>query len=826
MVSLFFNNKTTKFVTTIIIYKPFVHKSKHILLLLTALLVSLNCYAGYHITLRVNNAYAPFEYINKEGMPVGFTLDVFFAINRINKLDYDVKSDKEIFNFYSTGIDSTELVTSMDSVPPNGKFIVSEPFGYIDHDLVTRIYSTIYTWQDMHGKTVLIVKDSPMIEHIERMKIKPNFVYIKSVPDGLRLLSSGKYDAMITSNDAAYFYMNRLELKNLSVKPLFCQPLPVRFAMLNTPQNKRVIHKINNALQNIRANGTYDYIYSRRFFPPDNENLSKFEIFLICSIVAVILILIVYVLYVHWLYQTEKRKHTEPIIDETPLVTGLSKIYNSLPFIAIYYDHQGFTQFINEFGYKMGNENRHRPFPVGEHNFFDYTILNKDMIDKLKDKKSVNFTYNLANNDNTIFNYLGDYPLQRNHIYNIHIVPLSNYGTALIGYMAYIFDITAKHNTDYTNLKYITSLSQIADNKMLDICYYDAIHNKFYQFTDGSEHDTEVSYEQSLTYIHPLYRSIFIDEFLSILNGEKRKGRLTIKRCNPKSQKYSICDVTLNAIRVDHNTTIGMSIVSTPSDAKQAIVIKNRNLENRMALLVKASHYQFIDYTPETDRFRVLTVENTYKDYTLQQAINHIHVDDRKKAVELFEQLKSFTKTDGNIIVRFFIDDLNRYGYYRINLHSCYEDNPSSENIIGVYSDITDQIAKLRELEEFKDVATLVNERNDMGFFEYCPTDHEHFFIPFLFTEKYGIDDNNFNDCMDEESRNIFFSMLDKFHERAEEIDENIIVKMTSPDTGEPVYMQFMIIPLMSDVKQEVYKYMGFIKDITNEYLADNDTES
>ena len=756
-------------------------------------------------------------------MPVGFTMDVFFAINRINKLDYAVKSDKEIFNFYSSVIDSTELVTSMDSVPANGKFIVSEPYAYIDQDLVTRIYSNINTWHDMHEKTVLIVKDSPMIRHIEKMNIKPNFVYIKNVPDGLRLLSAGKYDAMITSNDAAYFYMNRLELKNLSVKPLFCQPLPIRFVMLNTKQNKRVINKINNALQTIRANGTYDKIYSQRFSPPDYENITKFEVFVICALVALMLTLIVYVLYVHWLYQIEKRKRTVPKIDDTPLVTGLSKVYNSLPFIAIYFDHQGYTKFINSIGYQKGNENRYRPFSVGEHNIFDYTILNPEMIDKLKDKKPINFTYNLINTNDSIFNYLGDYPLQRNCIYNIHIIPMVNFGTPLVGYMAYIFDITAKHNTDYTNLKYVTSLSQIADNKMLDICYYDAINDRFYQFHETAEHDTKMTYEKALNFIHPIYRSFFIDEFLSLLNGEKSKSRLTIKRNYPKSQKYSTCDVTLNAIRVDHNTIIGISLVSTPSDAKQAIVKRNRDLENRISLLIKASKHQFFDYNAETDMLRILTLDNTYKDYTYPQILDNIYPEDRKKASELFEDLKSFRKNDGSLVIRFHIDDLNRYGYYRIHIHSCLEDNPASENIIGIYCDITDKIKTLRELEEFRDCAINHYEQNDLGYFEYSLSERQHEYIPYIFTDKYGIDDENFNDCLDEESRRVFFDMIDKFHERADDLDENIIVKMTSPKTGGLVYMQYMITPIMSDIKHEIYKYIGFVKDITPNYSQEHD---
>ena len=207
--------------------------------------IGISGFANQHVILRINDSYAPFEYTNNDGKPIGFTTEVFKAINAINHFDYHMVPDKRIFNFYSTVLDSTELATSMDSIPKDSKFISSDPFGYIDNDIVTRVYSGIESLEDLNGKHVLIVKDSPLIIQFQQRKLNIKFAYIKSVPDGLRLLSSGKYDAMITSNDAAYYYIKRLELSNLSVKTLLCQPLAIRFVMINSPKNKKIIEKIN-----------------------------------------------------------------------------------------------------------------------------------------------------------------------------------------------------------------------------------------------------------------------------------------------------------------------------------------------------------------------------------------------------------------------------------------------------------------------------------------------------------------------------------------------------------------------------------------------------
>lgn len=791
------------------------YKFRHILILIAALNLNLVCYAGQHLTLRINDSYGPFEYLNKDGKPIGFTVDVFNAINNINQFDFSVKSDKEIFNYYSTVIDSTELATSMDSVPYNSQFITSEPYGYVDNDLITRIYSDINRWKDLNGKNVLIVKDSPLILQFEKQNIKANFIFIKNVPDGLRLLSSGKYDAMISSNDAAYYYMNKLNLKNLSVKPLFCQPLAIRFVMLDSPENKKIINKINNSLQTIRANGTYDSIYSKRFFPNENDSLKAFELWIIIIGVAFLMILTIYILYIHWLYQAEKKKKTVPIIDTTPLVTNMGKIYNSNPTATVYFDIIGHIKFINKAANELVNSSRNSKLHFENHTIFNHTILNDEMIDNLKNNKAINFTYNLISKD-SIFNHLGDFVLPKNRIYNIFILPLINYGTPLNGYLTYIYDITAQHISEYNNLKYTTSLSQISDNKLLDICFYDVEENTFFTFYENSAHNSGITYEKGLSYIHPIDRSIFIEEFLSILNGEKRTSRLTIRKHDNKTQEYDTCDVTLNAIRVDSNTTIGISLITTPTNTNQAVVIKNKELEYQLNFLLHSSGYQFLEYNPDTDIYNITTIDKSYKKFSSQQLLKSIHPDDREKFSEIITDLKSHKLNKAYIVLRFLTNNINNYKYYGVNLHSCYFDSPSSEKIIGVHHDITDNLLRLRELEEFKESATLVCEMNNMGTFEYCLNEYEHMYIPYLFTSKYGIDDDNFKDFMDDNSKEIFNNLIQLFHEKSTKIDI-MPIKILSPKINKWIYFKFNLIPIRDDINQEIYKYMGFICELPNE---------
>ncbi len=783
--------------------------------LLTILMIKIGIsgFANQHVILRINDSYAPFEYTNNDGKPIGFTTDVFKAINAINHFDYHMVPDKRIFNFYSTVLDSTELATSMDSIPKDSKFISSDPFGYIDNDIVTRVYSGIESLEDLNGKHVLIVKDSPLIIQFQQRKLNIKFAYIKSVPDGLRLLSSGKYDAMITSNDAAYYYIKRLELSNLSVKTLLCQPLAIRFVMINSPKNKKIIEKINSSLKVIRSNGTYDSIYSRRFFPENRDSISKFELWIIIICSIFFMVLIIYILYIHWIYQAANRKSKKKQIDPSSFETYIKNIYESVPTAVVFYDISGQIQFINSAAEELMNHNKLVTPHLGEHTLFDYSILSSDMIEDLQDNKPIQLIYDLINHEN-LFNYLGDYPLPHNRIFNIHIVPACNYNSPIHGYFAYIYDITDLRNTNYENLKHITTLSQISDNKLLEISYYDAFDDKFYYIADNEIKSMGMTYEQILPYIHPLSRSIFIDEFLSILNGEKRRARFSINRMIRKDSEYFPCDLILNAIRYDSNTIIGISLLVMPTAENHPIFSKNKELEDKLQLLISSSKYQFVEYNPADDIVSIKTNSGTKKVMSIEDILEHTHQDDIHKIKDALQEIKNKSINKSYLVIRFSPDKSKAYNYYELYLRVMQGDS-SGIKVIGVYHNITEQFMLIREFEEFKEFATLACENNNIWFTEYYTEEQDNTLFPIQITSKYGIDDSNITRHLDNESIEAFNNYIAQLNNGQEHIND-LTLNITAPITKENILLDINLTPVKNEINGTVYKYLGYIKVLTS----------
>ena len=526
----------------------------------------MRCVTQKSITLRVNDAYAPFEYINKEGEHCGFTIDIFNAINDIEKFDFVIKSKKRTFNLFSSVIDSTELITSIDSLPADNRFIASRPYGYVDNDIITRLDSDINGWDDMHGKLILIEKDSPLINIAKQRGINADFLFIRNVPDGLRLLSSGKFDAMITSNDAAYFYINRLNLSNLSVKPLFCQPLPLRFVMLNTPENRKTIDNINNAIRIIKTSGIYDNIYAKRFFSSNVERdnfLDSESVFM----VIIALLLVVAIILIYRLKFSFKRK----------------------------------------------------------------------------------------------------------------------FGNNILG------------------------------------------------------------------------------------------------------------------------------LASSSSESIPLLLDKNRELQYRLNFLTHAAGYIFFEYTHSIGQFSIYLPDNSTSVIDAASLNSLIHPLDREKALNFINDIVSGNSSDTQFVIRIKSQSSLDYNHFSVNL--MHRDN--TDMIIGIYRDITESTRHISSLEEFHQSATLAFDINKMGYFEYIVSENEHSYIPAVFTEKYGINDDNFISLMNNESRATFSAIIDDFKAcRHSYINTNLCVK--SPVTHTWVHLAFTIIPIFNDTTRSTYKYIGFIKDITN----------
>ena len=191
-------------------------------------------------------------------------------------LDYDLQLDE--LTAIRQQLDSGEIdliIGLLYSEKRTQTIAFSLPHNYIYQTVVTRKDSPFRSIKDLRGKSVFVQEHGRAEEAMHEFGLNDELVPVKTIGDGLQLLAEGKHDAIVCNNVIAYKVIKELGLTGLKVhSPREIPPMMYCIAAKNS--NKDLILKINNGLQQLKANGQYDKIYNKWLSVYEEHPLSKY----------------------------------------------------------------------------------------------------------------------------------------------------------------------------------------------------------------------------------------------------------------------------------------------------------------------------------------------------------------------------------------------------------------------------------------------------------------------------------------------------------------------------------------------------------------------
>lgn len=206
--------------------------------------------------------YPPYSYLDENGQPAGFNIELAKAVG--NAMGYDVvvrldewhkvrealeKGEIQAISgmFYSEQRDQVVDFTSRHSVT-NG-------------DIFTRTDKTISSLEDLRGKTVVVQKGDIAAEYLAGLDLDLKLVEVSTVNEALKLVEDGTYDyAGLVKLPGLY------SLKANHVKGIRAQGLnlvPNDYCIAVAEGNESLLLTLNGGLQVVKANGEYQQIYDR-----------------------------------------------------------------------------------------------------------------------------------------------------------------------------------------------------------------------------------------------------------------------------------------------------------------------------------------------------------------------------------------------------------------------------------------------------------------------------------------------------------------------------------------------------------------------------------
>lgn len=241
--------------------------------------------------------YPPYEFLDKNGKPAGFNVDLMRSIGDVMGLKVDFKLGQWSTINSQLGNPEGIHITDMFRTPSReNQYEFANSHAMVSHQVVTRQGSIdIEKLEHLQGTSVLAERGTALIELLKQNKLNIKVKEVESEVEGLRKLASGDCDAALVSQHHTHLLIQKYRLNNLVVSGPLVYPLKLSFVAKKGDQ--ALINKVNIGLEILKRTGEYSEIYVKWFGSnPDNSALIVYAKWIGLAIVILVLAAIFWIL--------------------------------------------------------------------------------------------------------------------------------------------------------------------------------------------------------------------------------------------------------------------------------------------------------------------------------------------------------------------------------------------------------------------------------------------------------------------------------------------------------------------------------------------------
>ncbi len=209
-----------------------------------------------------NSNYPPYEFIDRDGQPAGFNIDLTRAVAKVMGMNVLIRLgtyEERIKALEAGEIDamggfsySDERARVFDFSPPH-TIINLAIFGRNDSLPLKSI-------EGLRGKKIIVMSGGRMQGMLKEKGLGDNLVFTGTYADGLRLLASGAYDYMFMGSLPGMYLIKEYGLSNIViVKEVDHQ----RYGFAVRKGNRELLARFSEGLAIVKKTGQYDEIYDK-----------------------------------------------------------------------------------------------------------------------------------------------------------------------------------------------------------------------------------------------------------------------------------------------------------------------------------------------------------------------------------------------------------------------------------------------------------------------------------------------------------------------------------------------------------------------------------
>jgi polar amino acid transport system substrate-binding protein len=210
-----------------------------------------------------NRAYPPYEFIDGDGKPAGYNVDLTRAIADVMGMKVEFRFDawSKLRSSLTGGkIDILQGISFSEERTKTIDF--SPPHTIVHHAIFARRGTApVPSLEGLRGKKVIVFRDGIMHDSLVRLGFSANLVLTDSPAEALRLLASGSCDYAVVASLPGMFLIRELHLSNLV--PVAKNVAAERYCYAVNKGNAELLTRFSEGLAILQQTGQYEAIYDR-----------------------------------------------------------------------------------------------------------------------------------------------------------------------------------------------------------------------------------------------------------------------------------------------------------------------------------------------------------------------------------------------------------------------------------------------------------------------------------------------------------------------------------------------------------------------------------
>ena len=208
--------------------------------------------------------FPPYAFIDESGQPSGFSVELIKAVTDTMGLTIKISTgswDTVWSSLVAGRLDVLPIVAKLPERQRLIDFSLPHTETY-DAFFVRKGDSPIPNIAAARGKEIVVMRSDAAHHELLERNFQGNLILVDTIPEGLKLISSGKHNAFLCSKLIGTLSIKEHRLTGLTAGPIIPDYKRV-FSFGVKKGDTELLEKLNQGLLIVKTNGEYDRIYDK-----------------------------------------------------------------------------------------------------------------------------------------------------------------------------------------------------------------------------------------------------------------------------------------------------------------------------------------------------------------------------------------------------------------------------------------------------------------------------------------------------------------------------------------------------------------------------------